>query len=225
MSSVGLKYGVAPRVEEARAGWSRQVATSTFDAPMNPPSSRFFFDAVDPLSFAMHRALCAAEEQRDIRVAREPIESYPSDAPLTDTRDPFWQARWAEGQRVAETMGFSLVQPDLVPRSRKAHELFLHAKESALARPALDTIFEAYFLDGRDIGRIDVLVDIAHSLGLDLTESKAVLDVDRYEADLARIHRQATEAGVTSAPGLVAPTGTLQGFHNQAAIGTLLDGR
>ena len=74
-------------------------------------------------------------------------------------------------------------------------------------------------------GRIDVLVDIAHSLGLDLTESKAVLDVDRYEADLARIHRQATEAGVTSAPGLVAPTGTLQGFHNQAAIGTLLDGR
>ena len=121
-------------------------------------------------------------------------------------------------------MGFSLVQPDLVPRSRKAHELLLHAKESELGRPALDAIFDAYFLAGRDIGRIDQLVEIARSLGLDLTESKAVLDVDRYEADLRRVHQQAIEAGVTSTPALVAGTGTLQGFHNQAAIGTLLDG-
>jgi predicted DsbA family dithiol-disulfide isomerase len=198
---------------------------STFDALMNDPSLRFFFDAVDPLSFAMHRALGAAEEQTDIRVAREPIESYPAHAPLTDTHDPFWRARWSEGQRVAETMGFSLVRPDLIPRSRKAHELLLHAKGSELGRPVLDAIFEAYFLEGRDIGRIDVLVDIATSLGLDLTETKAVLDVDRYEADILRVHQQAIEAGVTSTPTLVAGTRTLKGFHNQAAIGTLLDGR
>lgn len=192
---------------------------------MNDPGLRFFFDVVDPLSFAMHRALSAAEEQRDVRVAREPVESYPADAPLTDTRNPFWQARWSEGQRVAETMGLSLVRPDLVPRSRKAHELLLHAKGSELGRPVLDAIFEAYFLEGRDIGRVDVLVDIATSLGLDLTESKAVLDVDRYEAAILRVHQQAIEAGVTSTPALVGPTRTLEGFHNQAAIGTLLDGR
>ena len=191
---------------------------------MNEKSPRFFFDAVDPLSFAMHRALGAAEEQRDVRAVRTPLESYPADAPLTDTLDPFWQTRWSEGQRVAETMGFSLVRPDLVPRSRKAHELLLHAKASELERPALDAIFAAYFLEGRDIGRIDVLIDIATSLGLDLSESKAVLDVDRYEADILTAHQQAIEAGVTSTPALVARTGTLQGFHNQAAIGTLLDG-
>lgn len=192
---------------------------------MNDQSLRFFFDAVDPLSFAMHHALGTAEEQRDVRAVRTPIEGYPADAPLTDTRDPFWQTRWSQGQRLAERMGFSLVRPDLVPRSRKAHELLLHAKGFELGRPALDAIFAAYFLEGRDIGRIDVLVDIAHSLGLDLAESKAVLDVDRYEADILRARQQAVEAGVTSAPALVTLTSTLQGFHNQAAIGTLLDGR
>jgi predicted DsbA family dithiol-disulfide isomerase len=192
---------------------------------MTDESPRFFFDAVDPLSFAMHRALGAAEEQRDVRAVRTPIESYPADAPLTDTRDPFWQARWAEGQRTASRMGFSLVRPDLVPRSRKAHELILHAKESEIGRPTLDAIFTAYFLEGRDIGRIDVLVDIAQSVGLDLTESKAVLDVDRYGAQILRARQQALEVGVTSAPALVTPSATLQGFHNQAAIGTLLDGR
>ena len=59
----------------------------------------------------------------------------------------------------------------------------------------------------------------------DLGESKAALEVDRYEADILRDRHQAVEAGVTSAPALVTRTGTLQGFHNQAAIGTLLDGR
>ena len=62
-------------------------------------------------------------------------------------------------------------------------------------------------------------------MGLDLTESKAVLDVDRYETKILGAHQQALEAGVASAPALVTPTTTLQGFHNQAAIGTLIDGR
>ncbi len=191
---------------------------------MTDETLRFFFDAVDPLSFAMHRALASVEEHRDVRAVRIPLESYPADAPLTDTHDPFWQTRWAEGQRIAEDMGFSLVRPDLVPRSLKAHELILHAEESDLGRPALDATFAAYFLEGHDIGRIDVLVDIAQSVGLDLTESKAVLDVDRYGIGILGAHEQALEAGVTAAPALVTPTATLQGFHNQAAIGTLLDG-
>jgi predicted DsbA family dithiol-disulfide isomerase len=122
-------------------------------------------------------------------------------------------------------MGFSLVRPGLVPRSGKAHELFLHAQESDLGEPALAAIFAAYFLEGRDIGRIDVLVDIALALGFDLTESKAVLDVNRYEDDALMGAKLAVEAGVTGAPALVTSAGALQGFHNQAAIGTFLDGR
>jgi predicted DsbA family dithiol-disulfide isomerase len=191
---------------------------------MTDETLRFFFDAVDPLSFAMHRALGSLEAHRGVRAVRIPIESYPADAPLTDTQDPFWQTRWAEGRRIAEDMGFSLASPDLVPRSSKAHELILHAEESDLGRPALDAIFAAYFLEGQDIGRIDVLVDIAQSVGLGLTESKAVLDVDRYGTEILEAHQQALEAGVTSVPALVTPTATLQGFHNQSAIGTLLDG-
>jgi predicted DsbA family dithiol-disulfide isomerase len=192
---------------------------------MSAQSFRFFFDAVDPLSFVMYHVLRAAEEQRGVVAAPTPIECYPADAPLTDTEDPFWRLRWSEGERLAKGMGFSLVRPGLVPRSGKAHELFLHAQESDLGEPALAAIFAAYFLEGRDIGRIDVLVDIALALGFDLTESKAVLDVNRYEDDALMGAKLAVEAGVTGVPALVTSAGALQGFHNQAAIGTFLDGR
>ena len=224
MSVVRTEYGVPPHREEAHFGVAASHGLKQLCCAMTDKTLRFFFDAVDPLSFATHRALGSVEEHREVRAVRIPIETYPADAPLTETQDSFWRPRWAEGERIAEEMGFSLVRPDLVPRSSKAHELILHAEESDLGRPALDAIFAAYFLDGHDIGRIDVLVDIAQSVGLDLTESKAVLDVDRYGAEILGAHQQALAAGVTSAPALVTPAATLQGFHNQAAIGTLLDG-
>lgn len=225
MSCVRTEYGVAPYREEARFGVAPTRNLEHLCCAMIDESPQFFFDAVDPLSFAMHRTLCAAEAERDVRAVRIPVESYPTDAPLTDTRDPFWQTRWTEAQRATEEMGLSLVRPDLVPRSGKAHELILHARESALGRPTLEAIFDAFFLEGRDIGRVDVLVDIAQSVGLELTESKAVLDVDRYGADITNARQQMIDAGVTSVPALLTRTATLQGFHKQAAIGTLLDGR
>ena len=225
VSPLGTKYGVGPQREEAHLGVASARSLEHLCCAMIDASIRFFFDAVDPLSFAMHCALGAAEEQRDVRAVPIPIESYPADAPLTDTQDPFWQTRWAEGQQVAEGMGLSLVRPGLVPRSGKAHELLLHAQASELGRPALHAIFSAFFLEGRDIGRIDVLVDIAQSVGLGLTESKAVLDVDRYGAEILSARQQMIEAGMTSVPALLTPSATLQGFHNQSAIGTFLDGR
>ena len=53
----------------------------------------------------------------------------------------------------------------------------------------------------------------------------SVLDVNRYEDDALMGAKLAVEARVTGAPALVTSAGAPQGFHNQAAIGTFLDGR
>ena len=191
---------------------------------MTEPRPRLYLDVVDPLSFLMHRELQVVEEGAGTRVERIPVEVRPPPAELTDSDDPVWRPRWDRATALASDRGVTLRRPYLVPWSRKAHELLLHARASGADEDgqALDAVFGAYFLEGSDIGRIDVLVGIGHSLGLDLTETKAVLDVDRYEADLTTLLEEARALGVGSPPVLVGPSGLLEGFHNESAIGTFL---
>jgi predicted DsbA family dithiol-disulfide isomerase len=83
-------------------------------------------------------------------------------------------------------------------------------------------IFGAYFGAGQDIGRVDVLVAIGVGAGLDPTETKAVLDVDRHEADVTAQRREAEASGVTDVPRLWDGTRLAEGFPDLTGLGTLL---
>ena len=67
-----------------------------------------------------------------------------------------------------------------------------------------------------------VLVDVARNLGLDRTETKAVLDVDRHEEAVARRRIEVVEAGLRVVPTVTFADRRLEGFHNRASLSTLL---
>ena len=205
------------------AGWPAAMVSVTFPA-MTAPSPCLYVDVVDPLSFVMHLEVRQVEESRGMRVRRLPLEVRPAPAELTDVDDPAWTGRWAEAESLLDVRGVTLVRPTLVPSSRKAHELLTHvgSLEGDVADRAFDVLFAAFFMDGRDIGRVDVLVGLGQSLGLDLTETKAVLDVDRCEEDVMQVLEGARLDEIESPPVLTMGTNRLQGFHNQTAIGTFL---
>jgi predicted DsbA family dithiol-disulfide isomerase len=76
------------------------------------------------------------------------------------------------------------------PSTVRAHALVARAKDQ---RALANTLFEAYFLQGRDIGAPDVLAELAGSSELE-------------EADLALVREQAREAsaeGITGVPFFV----------------------
>lgn len=190
----------------------------------DPPT--LWLDAVDPVSWLVERELRVAEADTGVTVRRMPVELRPAPAPLTDAQDPVWAPRWEEAERLvaegAVAPGARPTRPGLIPRSGKAHELFLHAQANGCGPEVLEAVFTSFLVEGRDIGRIDVLVEIARWAGLDLTESKAVLDVDKYAQATADAAAAALAAGVADAPCLTVGGERLQGFHNHAAIGTLL---
>jgi predicted DsbA family dithiol-disulfide isomerase len=69
-------------------------------------------------------------------------------------------------------------------------------KQGEVAR----ALFRAYFLEGRDIGQVDVLTAIAPEHGLDKAEARRVVTDD---AELARTRKEASEAsakGITGVP-------------------------
>jgi predicted DsbA family dithiol-disulfide isomerase len=98
----------------------------------------------------------------------------------------------------------------------------LHAGANGVAEEAHREVFEAFFGRGDDIGRVDVLVGIAVRIGLDHTEVKAVLDVDRYASEVGRHRAQAERAGVASPPALVHGTARLRDFLSREALRTFV---
>ena len=192
---------------------------------MDAPRIRFFFDYLDPLSYLVHLELDALRRAPDPAVdglGRVPLELRPPPAQLMDPDDPFWTDRWRSAQRAAADRNIVLAEPAIVPWTRKAHELVLHAVEKGLGDQAHDAVFEAVFVRGDDIGRVDVLVALARRVGLDAHETKAVLDVDRFTHQVESFRTLAQNAGITDPPAVAAAGRTLQGFHNRDALRTFL---
>lgn len=78
----------------------------------------------------------------------------------------------------------------------RAHTLLRLALEKGTQRALAGALFEAYFLEGRDVGEIDVLADVAAQHGFTVDEAEAKL---RDPAELARTRE---EAGAVAAQGV-----------------------
>jgi hypothetical protein len=186
-----------------------------------PP--RLYFDYVDPLSYLVELELAAAARAGDLpEPERVPLELRLPPAPLLDPEGPWWRERWRAALALGGAgEGIELAEPPILPWTRKAHELVAHARATGVGLQAHRAVFEAMFGRGEDIGRVDVLVDLARALGLDATEAKAVLDVDRYAQDVAALSAEAA-ARVGEPPALAFGGRVLRGFHNRDAVRTFL---
>lgn len=136
-----------------------------------------------------------------VAVAYRGIELRPAPRPLPPPGDPAAAAEWRETIRpAAEAMGVEMHEPPLMPRTRKAHELAAHARTKDRFLQVHEALFRAYWVDGADIGRIDVLVEIAAAAGLDGDEAHRALGLDRHVDDVERAARDAVEHGIAALP-------------------------
>jgi predicted DsbA family dithiol-disulfide isomerase len=89
------------------------------------------------------------------------------------------------------------------PNTLKAHALIGAAKgfgkEHAIAR----ALFEAYFLEGRDIGESSVLVDIAEKHGVDKGAAVAVLESPEAIEAVQRETRELASQGIRGVPFVI----------------------
>ncbi|MDH5590450.1 MAG: DsbA family protein [Gemmatimonadota bacterium] len=185
-----------------------------------PQRPLFFFDYVDPLSWLQERALRLWEAGGGVRVDRVPLELRPPPDPMIDPEETWWGERWTRA-REEWPDGTECVTPTLVPWTRKAHELVLHAAEHGVAQAVHEAIFDAA-MRGSDIGRIDVLLEVAVGHGLDFTGVKVVLDVDRHTEAVREFRTLAESLGVATVPTLVRGSALLPGFHKADVVGKFL---
>ena len=85
----------------------------------------------------------------------------------------------------------------------KAHELLHYAKSQGRQIDMKERLLKAYFVDGRHVGRIEDLADLAAEIGLDRAEVVDALTEERYLPNVKEDVAKATAYGINGVPFFV----------------------
>ena len=85
----------------------------------------------------------------------------------------------------------------------KAHELLHFAKSKDRQLDMSERLFAAYFEEGRHVGRVDDLADLAAEIGLDRDETLAALTSEEFLPAVTADKQQALAYGISGVPFFV----------------------
>ena len=89
------------------------------------------------------------------------------------------------------------------PNTLSAHRLIFWAWQEGVQNAVVSAIFKAYFVEGRDIGKNNVLVDISHNTGIDKILVDRLLKGTNDQELVIETDKGAREMGINSAPTFV----------------------
>ncbi|MDQ1528052.1 MAG: hypothetical protein QOG18_2665 [Microbacteriaceae bacterium] len=105
---------------------------------------------------------------------------------------------------IAESVGLDYHYDDVHQTNTvKAHELIHYAKAHGRQLDMKERLLKAYFVDGRHVGRIEDLADLAAEIGLDRADVVRALSENEYLADVKADVALATEYGIQGVPFFV----------------------
>lgn len=104
-------------------------------------------------------------------------------------------------QKADLTINFEAMQR--TPNTVDAHRLIHWAGIEQHQNAAVDALFDAYFVHGRDIGSAEVLADIADTIGMDASVVMRLLQSDSDVQSIRDRDTQAREMGVSSVPTFI----------------------
>jgi predicted DsbA family dithiol-disulfide isomerase len=107
--------------------------------------------------------------------------------------------------------------------SRLAQELGKWADTQPGGESIHDALYKAYFVEARNIGDPDILVEIAQSVGLPGEEARAVLTERRFKDAVDADWAKSRQWGVTGVPTFVASRYGVVGAQPYEVLEQLLD--
>jgi predicted DsbA family dithiol-disulfide isomerase len=104
---------------------------------------------------------------------------------------------------MASEVGLPMADRDWVSNSRPALEAAEFARDAGKFDPFHRGVFSAYHAEGKDIGKREVLREIAITAGLDADEMIAALDDGRYRERVQEDVDLSREIGLSGVPAFI----------------------
>jgi predicted DsbA family dithiol-disulfide isomerase len=133
------------------------------------------------------------------------------------------EAMYARMKRLMDAEGLPYGRRTHTYNSRLAQELGKWADTQPGGAALHDALYRAYFVDARNIGDVEVLIDVAQAVGLPADEARAVLAERRFKAAVDADWAKSRAYGVTGVPTFVAAGQGVVGAQPYEVIEQLLD--
>ena len=114
-------------------------------------------------------------------------------------------------KQVADGLSLPLGEREMTYNTRLAQELAKWAESKGNGDPFHDAVFRAYFVEGKNIGKVDILAELAGSMGLSDEEARRVLTSRRFKEEVNSDWSRARQIGITAVPTFVINGETLVG--------------
>jgi predicted DsbA family dithiol-disulfide isomerase len=106
-------------------------------------------------------------------------------------------------RKTASDLGLPIGDRQKTYNSRLAQELGLWAESKNKGDVFHMAVFKAYFVDGKNIAKIPVLVDLAASVGLSAEEAAEILATRAFRSAVDADWSLSRERGITAVPTFV----------------------
>src|ERR1700691_2206349 len=148
-------------------------------------------DTICPWCFIGKRRLARALAERpdvEFDVRWRAFRLDPTIPPEGVERRAYLKAKFGDGERPkamseairaageGEDIAFAFERIARTPNTIDSHRLIRWAGNEGLQDEVVEALFKAYFEDGRDIGNLDILVEIAGETGMDTALVADLLD-------------------------------------------------
>lgn len=172
-------------------------------------------DVVCPWCFVGKRRLeqaIAMRPERPVAVRWHPYQLDPTIPAGGVDRKLYMERKFGAGGRLAEIhqrlsslgqevgIAFDFGAIQVSPNTRDAHRLLRFAAAEGVQGRVAEGLFSAYFEQGRDVGDLDVLADIAATAGLDRAAVSTMLAGDVFAAEVEAEIGAAREMGIQGVP-------------------------
>jgi predicted DsbA family dithiol-disulfide isomerase len=113
------------------------------------------------------------------------------------------QQRKLRLKQVADELGLPLGDRKRTYNSRLAQELAKWAELKRKGDEFHEAVFRAYFVDGKNIGKVDKLVALAKSISLPQKEARSVLELRTFKEAVDSDWSRSRSLGITGVPTFV----------------------
>jgi len=173
-------------------------------------------DAICPWCYVgkkrLEKAIAAVKGRHEIHVHWKPFQLNPGMPREGMARKEYRERKFGSEQVVAEldrrmlavgrqeNIPFALDKIEKTPNTFDAHRLIWWAEQSDAQDAVVESLFRAFFTQGRDIGDRNVLADVASDAGLDRDAASSFLHGKEGTTEVRADESKSRDLGVEAVP-------------------------